>query len=91
MAVILTYSFTSLVYSRLVNKASFIPVMSMVLIAIVIICFIVAHFTVKSIIKPIEDLYENIDNIDEIKSYDELKPLIKTLKEQNLQQTLHMS
>lgn len=83
MAIILTYSLTSLVYNRLFNKEAFIPIMTIVLIAIVVICFNVAHFTVKSIIKPVEDLYDNIDKIDEIKSYDELKPLIKTLKEQN--------
>ena len=32
LATILTYSFTSLVYNRLFNKAAFIPVMSIVLI-----------------------------------------------------------
>lgn len=40
----------------------------------------------KSIIKPVEELGENLGNLDDIKTYDELKPLVDALKEQENRQ-----
>lgn len=40
----------------------------------------------KSIIKPIDELGENLNNIDKLKTYDELKPLVEALKEQKKRQ-----
>ena len=40
----------------------------------------------KSIVKPVEELGENLGNLDDIKTYDELKPLVDALKEQENRQ-----
>lgn len=40
----------------------------------------------KSIVKPVEELVDNLNNLDSIKTYDELKPLVEALKEQKKRQ-----
>ncbi|MGN1123739.1 MAG: sensor histidine kinase, partial [Eubacterium sp.] len=40
----------------------------------------------KSIIKPIEELTDQLDNVDSIKTYDELMPLVNALKQQKEKQ-----
>lgn len=40
----------------------------------------------KSIVNPVEELGENLGNLDDIKTYDELKPLVDALKEQKNRQ-----
>lgn len=60
-----------------------------ILIAIILVTvcsvFISIRIT-KSIIKPIEELTDQLDNVDSIKTYDELMPLVNTLKQQKEKQ-----
>lgn len=60
-----------------------------ILIAIILVTvcsvFISIRIT-KSIIKPIEELTDQLDNVDSIKTYDELMPLVNALKQQKEKQ-----
>lgn len=56
-------------------------------IVLVTICsvFISVRIT-KSIVKPIEELTDQLDDVDSIKTYDELMPLVNALKQQQERQ-----
>lgn len=69
-----------------------LPVTVGILVFILIILNIVSYFLTKNIMKPINDITDNIENImthkgsepieKTIETYDELKPLLKTIKKQ---------
>lgn len=67
----------------------FSNIMIYILISIVLvtICsvFISVRIT-KSIVKPIEELTDQLDDVDSIKTYDELMPLVNALKQQQEKQ-----
>lgn len=83
LAVILTYSLTSVVHRTFANTSVFIPVMSVTLIFIIVLCVLTVYYIANKIIQPIEELTKDINDIDEKQVYEEFIPLIKTIKEQN--------
>lgn len=55
---------------------------------IFVICMsvIISVGITKSIVKPVEELGRNLENLDSVKTYDELNPLLDALKEQKNRQ-----
>lgn len=71
------------VISVLENAAIYI----VLIIIFVIICSVFVSIRItKSIIKPIEELGENLDKLDDFKSYKELDPFVNALQEQKKKQ-----
>ena len=53
------------------------------LVIIFILCLILSHFLTKAIVRPIDEVADNMSNIDNIQIYDELIPFARTIKKQN--------
>lgn len=53
------------------------------LILIYLVCVIVTHYLTKSLVKPIEEIAKNMDNIDKIPIYKELAPFVNTIQSQH--------
>ena len=76
---------------RIAKEASsvwniFIKVLPLILGIIILMLFsvgIITHYITKSIVKPVEELANNIDEIKDIKTYKEIHPFIDTIKKQH--------
>ena len=68
------------IWSIYLNSA---PVIAAVIITMIVICMWLSKYLTDSIVKPIEELGHNIDQIGEIETYEELKPFIKTISDQH--------
>ncbi len=62
---------------------SAIPTIFFVTAVLLLICMVVSHLLTQSFLKPIEQLAEKMDSNEEIKAYEELVPLIQTIKNQH--------
>ncbi len=62
---------------------SALPVVILVVAGMVVFCLIWARFLMKGIVNPIEEVGRNLDNLEEVNTYEELRPFIKTIKEQH--------
>lgn len=62
--------------------------MIIVFAVILILSFIISYFITKSIVKPLEKLGENIENIEDVNTYKELEPFIKNVHAQNAKKRL---
>lgn len=60
-----------------------LPVMVFVVILLMFLCVILSHYLTKSIMKPIEQMANNIDNCSNISTYKELKPFLTTIQKQH--------
>ena len=76
---------------RIAKEASsvwniFIKVLPLILGIIILMLFsvgIITNYITKSIVKPVEELANNIDEIKDIKTYKEIQPFIDTIKKQH--------
>lgn len=59
---------------------------ALAIVFVVALSAIVSVAVTRSIVKPVEELTDNLDNLDDIKTYDELQPLVDSLKEQKIRQ-----
>lgn len=62
---------------------SIIPIILLISICLVIIIMLLSHFLVKSIIRPIENLANNMGDIAHEETYEELEPFITTIVRQH--------
>jgi len=62
---------------------SVFPEIGIIVITLMLVCMWFAHFLTKSIIKPIEEVAENIDKADDVVIYKELVPFVNTIKKQH--------
>ncbi len=62
---------------------SVIPIMVVICVVLFAICIILSHFLTQSIIEPIDNLAQNLDNSESINVYKELKPFVETIKKQH--------
>lgn len=60
-----------------------IPLLILIVIVAFIACYIITHFLTKTLLKPIEDVAENLDNLEGIKVYKEMEPFVTTIKKQH--------
>lgn len=59
------------------------PSLILIVVVLFVMAFIVAHFLSKSLIRPIEQLAENMESNEEIAHYEELEPFVKMIREQH--------
>ena len=73
--------------SSTLNKSTYYyAVLPLILGIIILMLFsvgIITHYITKSIVKPVEELANNIDEIKDIKTYKEIQPFIDTIKKQH--------
>ena len=60
-----------------------IPVLVGIIIGLFAICVIIAHYLTKSLVSPIEQIANNIEECGNISTYKELVPFITTIQEQH--------
>ncbi len=60
-----------------------LPYMALILLVLLIFAIIISHFLTKSIVRPIEHMANDMDHIDMLNSYKEIRPFINTIKKQH--------
>ena len=63
--------------------SAILPSMIVIAAVLTVMSFIIAHFLTKSLMRPIEQLAENLDHYEEITCYEELEPFVKMIQEQH--------
>lgn len=63
--------------------ANVLPIIGVICILLFILCVVLSHFLTQSIIRPIENLADNLDNSESIKVYKELVPFVTTIRKQH--------
>ncbi len=63
--------------------AGALPAIIAIIVLIILLCTAVAHVLTKILIKPIEKVANNVDNLDVLETYEELAPFVATIKEQH--------
>lgn len=56
---------------------------AVIMLAVMLISLALSFVITKSIVKPVVELGQNLDNIDNFKTYDELQPFVDSVKKQN--------
>lgn len=77
------------IHSNTLTDENFVEILIYIFIAIIAVIAMSVMISVaitKSILKPIDELGKNLDNIDNVKVYDELKPLVDALKQEKEKQ-----
>ncbi len=59
------------------------PTLLIVGLSLMILCMVVASFLTKSLVKPIEEMAQNLDHIGEVEVYSELSPIAETIQSQH--------
>lgn len=65
-----------------VYQTSF-PIIVVIVIVLFLLCIILSQFLTKSLMRPIEQMADNIDNCSNISTYKELKPFLTTIQKQH--------
>ena len=60
-----------------------LPSLLFIIISLTLICTVVAGILTKSLMKPIDNMAKDINHMNEIETYDELKPFIETIQSQH--------
>lgn len=63
--------------------ATSVPSLIFIALSLTLVCMIVARFLTKSLMRPIENMAKDIDHMDEVETYSELEPFIKTINRQH--------
>lgn len=63
---------------------SALPQIVVVILLIFLICIVLAQLLARSLMGPIEQMAQDIDQIEKVKAYDELIPFVKTIQQQHL-------
>ncbi len=71
---------TSSIFSILYDA---IPTILLLVILLVLLCMVLAHFLTKKLVKPIEDLANNLDETGKANTYPELIPFMDTIHKQH--------
>ncbi len=59
------------------------PVVISVACILFAVCMALTHFITKSLLRPIEEMAKNIDNVDSVETYKELVPFVNIIHEQH--------
>ncbi len=60
-----------------------VPLILFIIAVLVISCMTMAHFLTESLITPVEQMANNLDDMDEIETYEELQPFVARIKGQH--------
>ena len=63
-------------------------IIAAVMLVVLIISLALSYAITKSIVNPITELGKNLDDIENVKTYEELQPFVETVKEQRKKQKL---
>ncbi len=61
-----------------------LPSLVVIIAVLFVLSLVVAHFLTKNLVRPIEQLAENLENYEEVSYYEELEPFIKMIQEQHV-------
>ncbi len=59
------------------------PAILVITAVLVVFCVVVAHFLTRSLVQPIEKIAQNVDDLGEPDTYEELAPFVATIKKQH--------
>ncbi len=60
-----------------------LPMLFIILMVLLLLCSVLSRTLAKSIVEPIEKMAEDMDHMDQVESYPELEPLLRTINEQH--------
>lgn len=60
-----------------------VPILIVVFALILLLCIVFSGILTKSLVKPIEKMATDMEHMDQVKSYPELEPFIRTINEQH--------
>ena len=60
-----------------------LPYLLMILVGLIFICGVLAHYVAEEIMEPVKEIAENAENIDQVESYEEMKPFIEAIRRQH--------
>lgn len=60
-----------------------LPSLIIIITVLFVVSLVVAHFLTKNLVKPIEQLAENLENYEDVTYYEELEPFIKMIQQQH--------
>lgn len=60
-----------------------LPSLVIIIAVLFMVSLVVAHLLTKNLVKPIEQLAENLENYEEVSYYEELEPFIKMIQQQH--------
>ena len=60
-----------------------LPSMTVIMLVLVIIVVLISRYLTKSIVCPIGQMAKDLDHVDDINAYKEIRPLIDTIREQH--------
>lgn len=63
--------------------ASGLPIVILIILVLAAAVVVITHFLTKSIVGPIEQMANDLDHIDNIRSYKEIRPFIDTIQKQH--------
>ncbi len=63
--------------------AGVLPVTLLILAVLVLVCMVIARLLTKSLLKPIEKMAQNIEDMNHMDTYEELAPLVSTIQKQH--------
>ena len=62
---------------------SVLPVILLMILFLFVICILIGHFLTRSLVKPIEQVADNLDHLEQVKTYKELMPFIDVIRQQH--------
>lgn len=71
-----SHSIWSIIYNAL-------PVIAVTLLVLFVVCVVLSRFLTKSLIRPIEEMAEDMDHMENVNVYDELVPFAETIQKQH--------
>lgn len=60
-----------------------LPLLFWMAIILLAVCGIMSHFMAEGIMRPVKQVAENIENMEKIETYEEMKPFIKAIQNQH--------
>lgn len=63
--------------------ANVAPVMIEITVMLFILCLVLSHFLTKSIVKPIEQMAQDMEHMKTVKTYEELQPFVTMINRQH--------
>ena len=62
---------------------SVVPVILFIVLILFAVCIIISHYLTKSLVTPVEQMAENLDHLERVKTYKELMPFVDIIKQQH--------
>lgn len=63
--------------------ANVAPVMIEITVMLIMLCLVLSHFLTKSIVKPIEQMAQDMEHMKTVKTYEELQPFVTMINRQH--------